>query len=78
MLKKLKNADKCTAILTALAAVDFIYIFFVYHLTFVEKSTLPNACTEELVTSVICFILLVCADILRIRYIKGKDKRNGK
>lgn len=75
LFKKIKKLDKCAAVLTFLAAVDFIYIFFVYHLTFIERSTLPNACVEEFVTAIVCFVLLSAADFLRIRHILKKKKK---
>lgn len=75
MIKKFRNLDKWTAVLSFLAAVDFIYIFFVYHLTFIERSTLPNACVEEFITSIVCFVLLSGADFLRIRHVLKKKKQ---
>lgn len=75
MFKRLKKLDKCATALTALAFCDFVYIFFVFHLTFIERSTLPNACVEEFVTAIVCFVLLLAADLLRIRYILKKKKK---
>lgn len=77
MIKKLKKIDRCAAILTTLAVVDFIYIFFVYHLTYVQHSTLPNARIEELITAIVCLVLLLGADFLRIRYVR-KKRNTGK
>lgn len=76
LIKKFRKLDKWAAVLSFLAAVDFIYIFFVYHLTFIERSTLPNACVEEFITAIVCFVLLSGADFLRIRYILKKKKKS--
>lgn len=75
VIKRIKKLDKWATALTILAFCDFVYIFFVFHLTFIERSTLPNACVEEFVTAIVCFVLLLAADLLRIRYILKKKKK---
>ncbi len=73
-MKKFKTLDIKKYGYAVLSVLAFVYAGISAYLAFVEHSSMPNACIEEVITS-LCFCLLFAYLTVR-RVLKGRKNQN--